>query len=69
MVINIHIPAKSRLQIAEEYEINYKTLYRRLKKNNIVLPAGLVYPKEQQIIYTTLGFPNVKLKRLFDHDQ
>ena len=62
---HIHLPAKSRLQIAQEYKINYRTLSRRLKKNNIILPSGLLYPKQQKLIYSTLGYPNAGLKQIF----
>jgi len=62
---NTHFPPKSRLQIAEEYGIDYKTLVRRLKKHNVILPSGLVYPREQKDIYLILGYPSLAVENLF----
>jgi len=49
--------AKTRQEIADEYGISTKTFSRWLKKENIVLSSGLLTPKEQKIIYETLGKP------------
>jgi len=43
--------AKTRKQIAEEYNICRKTFNRWLKKHNINLTNGVISPKEQEIIY------------------
>lgn len=51
------IPSKTRLQIADEYDIHYQTFWRRLKEFEIVLPKGRVLPKWQKIIYEKLGYP------------
>ena len=49
---------KTRQQIADEYGINRKTLYRKLKKYGIALPSqGLLTPEQQQAIYARLGTP------------
>ena len=58
--------AKSRHQIAAEYGISYKTLMRMLKKKNIGLSPGLIFPNEQVRIYQALGFPNVEIKKQFE---
>ena len=42
---------KTRETIADELDINRKTLYEKLRKANIKLPQGLVAPEFQQIIY------------------
>ncbi len=49
--------AKTRQEIANEYGVDRKTLYRWLKKKNIQISSGLVTPKEQDIIYNQLGKP------------
>ncbi len=57
--------AKTRRQIAGEYGMHVNTLMRKLKKEGIKLPRGLVYPKEQELIYEALGCPTsppLKLK-------
>lgn len=49
--------AKTREQVADEYGISERTLRRRLKKENIVLPKGNIMPKDQLRIYESLGPP------------
>jgi hypothetical protein len=49
--------AKTKQQIADEYGICWKTLDKWLKKNEINIDRGLITPKDQEIIYTKLGFP------------
>ncbi len=49
--------AKSRTEIAWMYGISTRTLMRRLKKLNIKLPPGLIFPADQQRIYEVLGSP------------
>lgn len=49
---------KTRLQIAEEYGISRRTLYRLLKRYKIDLPAGVLPPEAVQRIYQVLGSPN-----------
>jgi len=49
---------KTRLQIAEEYGISRRTLYRLLKRYKIDLPAGVLPPEAVQRIYQELGRPN-----------
>lgn len=49
---------KSRIQMAAEFGINRRTFYNWLKDYGIELShRKLVTPKEQKIIYETLGYP------------
>ena len=50
--------AKTREQIAREYNISSKTLKKWLDKENIVLPRCLINPKNINKIYETFGIPN-----------
>ncbi len=59
--------AKTRVEIANEYGIHRKTLARWLIKANIVLPGGLVSPKNQKLIYRTFGYPK-SLKKESDQE-
>jgi hypothetical protein len=65
-MLSTQFKTKTRNQIASEYGIDYKTFMRRLKKHDIHVPAGLVYPNYQIYIYETLGYPSVELKMEFD---
>ncbi len=49
--------AKTRREIANELGMSYHTLYRKLKKNGIELPSGLVNPENVKKIYAALGYP------------
>jgi hypothetical protein len=49
--------AMTRLEIAALYDINPKTLNRRLKRKGIELPSGVVMPADQERIFETLGKP------------
>jgi hypothetical protein len=51
------IPSKTRRQIADEFDIHYQTLWRRLEKNGIKLPKGRLLPKWQKVVYEELGYP------------
>jgi len=48
---------KTRQEIAQEYGISRKTFYNWLKREGISLQNRLVSPKEQKVIYETLGNP------------
>ncbi len=48
---------KTRQQVAEEFGISTKTLYRRLKKENIFVEPGVLFPKTLEIIYSAFGDP------------
>lgn len=49
--------AKTRQEIANEFGINRKTLYRWLKNENVQLKNRLITPDEQSKIYSLFGFP------------
>ena len=48
---------KTRQQLADEFGINVRTLYRWLTKWNLNLPGGLIRPSDQDTIYQILGKP------------
>jgi ribosomal protein S18 len=52
--------SKTRKEIAAEYGCNYNTLRRHLESAGIILPKGLVSPKDQRRIYEALGYPDKK---------
>lgn len=52
--------AKTRQQLADEYGVNRKTLYRWLKRKKINFDGGLLTPTEQTMIYDTFGSPEKK---------
>jgi len=49
--------AKTRKEIAKEFGISRRTLYRWMKEENIQLKARLISPDEQLMIYKKIGFP------------
>ncbi len=51
--------AKNRKDLAREYNMSDSTFYRKLKKNDIQLPPGLLLPKDYIIVYQTLGLPGL----------
>jgi len=51
--------AKTKTQMANEYGVCLKTFNRWLKRENILLPKGLICPKDQQVIYELLGCPKM----------
>lgn len=50
--------AKTRQQMADEFGIDRKTLYRWMKRNKISVDSGLLTPSEQAQIYSTFGKPD-----------
>jgi hypothetical protein len=48
---------KTRSQVASEYRIDVRTLISRLLEVGIVLPKGLICPKDVELIYEKLGTP------------
>lgn len=44
--------------MADEYGVCRKTFKKLLLKKNIRLERGLIYPREQHIIYSELGTPD-----------
>lgn len=58
---NLALKTKTRDEVAVEYGINVRTLYRWLNSADIKIPKGLIKPCHLQIIYDTFGIPQ-KLK-------
>lgn len=48
---------KTRQQLADEFGISVRTLYRWLTKWNVNLPGGLIRPSDQDAIYRIVGKP------------
>lgn len=48
---------KTRAQIAHEYGISVRTLYRWLKNHHIEVPSGVLKPVHQILIYQAFGAP------------
>ncbi|TAL66404.1 MAG: hypothetical protein EPN88_08500 [Bacteroidetes bacterium] len=57
VIESLQLRAKTRQEVAYEYGITVRTLYRWLKGANIKLPRGLIKPCYLQIIYDTFGTP------------
>ena len=53
----LHLKAKSRQEVADEYGICVKTLVSRLEAAGVILDPGIIFPKTLKIIYDTLGLP------------
>ena len=59
----MEIPIKTRQQIADEYSTKYnkvtvKTLNNHIEKHKLDIPnGGSFFPKQQKMIYETLGYP------------
>jgi DNA invertase Pin-like site-specific DNA recombinase len=53
----LKLQPKTRQQIAEEYGIHRNTLQRRLRKEGIKLPNGVILPTDVKKIYDALGWP------------
>ncbi len=51
------ITTKTREEVAAEYQISVRTLYRWLKRAEIRLPPGRIRPKELKRIYEAFGWP------------
>jgi hypothetical protein len=47
----------TREEMATNYRICVRTLNSRLADKGIVLNKGLISPKDQELIYSILGFP------------
>jgi hypothetical protein len=61
METTLRLKAKTREEVAIEYGIEVRTLYRWLKKEEIIIPQGLIKPRYLKIIYETFGTPNVMI--------
>lgn len=53
-----NIKAKTRQQMAQEYDVNIRTFMNWLELENIEIPKGLLCPKKVKEIYQKLGLPN-----------
>ena len=53
----LHLKAKSRQEVADEYGICVKTLVSRLEAAGVILEPGIIFPKTLKIIYDTLCLP------------
>jgi hypothetical protein len=53
---------KTRQQLADEYGVCRKTLTKLLRRKRIKLDTGLVSPKDQLVIYSRLGMPDITQK-------
>lgn len=49
---------KSRKQLASDYGVSIRTLYRWIKKEGVSLPPGLIKPATLKLIYKKFGNPN-----------
>jgi len=57
MKFSTPLSAMTRQEIADLYKVSWKTLKKRLDKQGIILPRGLVYPKDIELIFEQLGKP------------
>ena len=55
----MELKAKTRQEVAKEYDISTKTLKKWLTKAQIDLPRGLIQPKDLALIYERFGVPKV----------
>jgi len=53
-------PVKTREVLANEYQIDVRTLRRWLRRENIDPPPGPLTPKWQTFIYAAFGHPPLK---------
>ena len=49
---------KSKKELANEYEMDYRTFLSMLDRNNIDLPKGYLSVNEVYSLYLTFGFPS-----------
>lgn len=56
------LKTKTRQEVAAGYGISVKTLNRRLKKANIVIEAGIIFPSSLKTIYDCFGTPQMPKK-------
>lgn len=53
--MKVDVKAKTRKEIAQDLGISYTTFWRLMKKLDISLPNGLIYPPKQKEIYDSLS--------------
>lgn len=61
-----HNGFKTRCEIVAEYGFSRSTFYRKLKKQNISLPTGLLDLSHQKLIYEHIGWPYGVDRAVFD---
>ncbi|NMB52578.1 MAG: hypothetical protein GX999_09645 [Bacteroidales bacterium] len=59
---------KTRQELANEYGITTRTLNNRLKKANLYIPDGIIFPKYLRKIYNTFGIPSRKADSIAKSD-
>jgi len=59
---DLKLKAKTRQEMASEYGIDRKTFYYWLKRANLPISSGLIYPAEVMLIYETFGDPGYSNK-------
>ena len=61
------IPVKTREEVAIEYGITVKILNAQIIKYDLpIKPYASLFPKQQKIIYETLGYPPSVKRSLYD---
>lgn len=56
-IISNEFIAKTRQQVAYEYDVSVRTLNRWLRNAHLKVPRGLITPHNLKKIYNTLGPP------------
>lgn len=51
------IEHKYKKEIAAEYGLKPRTFHNRLKRYHLIVPRGLVSPRDQKRVYERLGYP------------
>ena len=54
---SLFLKVKTRQEVANEYGITPRTPNNRLKKANLYIPNGTIFPKYLKKIYNALGIP------------
>lgn len=54
---NHHLRPRNRNELAKEYGISVRTLNRWFKRESLNIPNGIIIPKNLQIIFEKIGFP------------
>ncbi len=57
---DFRIEAKTRAQLAGEYNVNIRTFLKWIRDAKIDIPCGLISPKKVEEIYSKIGLPSHK---------
>lgn len=49
---------RNRNELAREYGISVRTLNRWFKRESLNIPKGIIIPRNLQIIFEKIGFPD-----------